>query len=216
MTADRGGRALLDGGGEGGESRARRLRRRAVIGAAGLVTLMWVLAPLTSGRDSTSPPPTGGGSWLPPGPSPSGEEAPGGASPAAPGPAGETGPAGPASEAPPRRVESEEEPVDQPSWSAVPAETPPETLEAIAAAVGARLRAELTGEGRAAYPETVWRRPPCCSWVKLTGLTADLTTGAAVRVVVEWETDQGRGSGPTYWSVDGEGRWSPAAAEAPG
>jgi hypothetical protein len=66
-------------------------------------------------------------------------------------------------------VHSEEEPVDQPVWAAVPADTPSEVLESVALAVEARLVAELTGEGREACPEVVWRDTPCCSWLRSRG-----------------------------------------------
>ena len=110
-------------------------------------------------------------------------------------------------------LHSEEEPADQPVWAAIPEDAPSEVLESLALAVEARLVAELTGEGREAYPEVVWRDAPCCSWVEVTGLVADFTISEAVRVIVEWETDQGRGSGPTYWSLDERGSWVAAIPE---
>ncbi len=117
-----------------------------------------------------------------------------------------------ASESP--EVHSEEEPAVQPRLSAIPPETPTATLDVLAEAVEARLAAELTGEGRADLGDVAWRNEPCCAWVTATGLVADFSNPDLVRVVVEWETDLGVGSGPTYWTPDGSGGWSPAVEGA--
>ena len=209
-----------------------RLRLGLMMGA-GLLTLTWVLAHLVAGPRSVeplAPGPPGDGTWLPPvagsvstdtSPVAAGRAA----TPAADTrPAGASGTSGELSEdavdefdegaGTPPRVHSEEEPEDEPLWAAVPVDTPPEVVGELAAAVEARLIAELTGEGREAYPEVVWRTAPCCSWVDVTGLVADFTISETVRVIVEWETDQGRGSGPTYWMLDETSRWVAAIAEA--
>jgi hypothetical protein len=110
-------------------------------------------------------------------------------------------------------VHSEEEPADQPTLAAVPPDTPSETLEELAEAVEARLVADLTGTGRDVYEGVVWRNEPCCASVTITGLVADFSNPQLVRVIVEWETDLGKGSGPTYWKPDLSGSWSLAAAE---
>lgn|GEM_PF-4465418 len=210
--------------------------RLGLIGVAGVLTLIWVVAPLVAGTgpaEPMAPGPPGDGSWLPPaagaltrevsaqstGSEPSPASSPEGTlqtSEAATTPArgiATTAVEHHAERAAPH-VHSEEEPADQPVWSAIPADTPPGVLEALAAAVEARLVAELTGEGREAYPEVVWLDAPCCEWVKVTGLVADVTIPKAVRVIVEWETDQGRGSGPTYWSLDETGGWVAAISVA--
>ncbi len=110
-------------------------------------------------------------------------------------------------------VHSEEEPADQPTLAAVPPETPTETLEALAEAVEARLAAELTGAGRDLYEDVAWRNEPCCVSVTITGLVADFGNPELVRVIVEWETKLGLGSGPTYWTPDSAGTWVLASGE---
>ncbi len=110
-------------------------------------------------------------------------------------------------------VHSEEEPAAQPTLAAVPRDTPTETLEELAEAVEARLVAELTGAGRDVYEGVVWRNEPCCVSVTITGLVADFSNPQLVRVIVEWETDLGEGSGPTYWVPDTAGSWALVSGE---
>ncbi len=110
-------------------------------------------------------------------------------------------------------VHSEEESAAQPTLAAVPPDTPTETLEELAAAVEDRLVAELTGAGRDVYEGVVWRNEPCCVSVIITGLVADFSNPQLVRVIVEWETDLGVGSGPTYWVPDTAGSWTLVSGE---
>ena len=112
---------------------------------------------------------------------------------------------------PHRHIESE--PADQPLWSAIPADTPHGLVKVLVEAVGVRLRAELTGEGRDAFPGVVWLDVPCCVWVEVTGVVADFSGSGAVRVLVEWKTDVGLGGGVSYWAVDEAGVWSMASGE---
>ena len=42
---------------------------------------------------------------------------------------------------------------------------------------------------------------------------ADFSNPQLVRVIVEWETELGEGSGPTYWVPDTAGSWSLATVE---
>ena len=93
--------------------------------------------------------------------------------------------------------------------TAVPADTSPVLLASLAAAVAARLTAETTGVGRDRYPDTLWRTRPCCEWVELRALAADFSDDT-VHVVVEWETELGSASGPSWWVTDQEGNWIPA------
>ena len=95
--------------------------------------------------------------------------------------------------------------------TATPADTSAADLAALAAAVEARLTAETTGHGRDLYPETLWRRAPCCEWVELRALTADFSAGDTVYVIVEWATDRGPSSGPSWWTTDPVGNWIPAS-----
>ena len=110
-------------------------------------------------------------------------------------------------------VHSEEEPAAQPTLAAVPPDTSTEKLEELAEAVEDRLVAELTGAGRDVYEGVVWRNEPCCVSVTITGLVADFSNPELVREIVEWETDLGEGSGPTYWVPDAAGSWALVSGE---
>lgn len=117
------------------------------------------------------------------------------------------------SEHPHSAAHSESEPVVKPLWSATPLDTPAQMVERLVDAVAVRLRAELTGEGRDAFPSVSWVEPPCCDWVEVTGVVADFSGSGAVRVLVEWETDVALGGGVSYWAVDDAGGWSLATGE---
>ena len=204
-------------------------RRVGVIVAVGLAAVVWALAPLMS--DSAPGPaesePSGFDVWRP---APAGDAASSSGGVEG-GPASTTSPqvvsAEDGNETAPAtvdvatvdtaipadgHVEGEEEPAVQPLWSVVPADTPSGVVEELVAAVAARLVAEMTGEGREDYPDVVWLSAPCCARVEVTGLVADFSTSGVVRVVAEWETDRGRGSGPTYWRLDDSGGWVLAVA----
>lgn len=94
--------------------------------------------------------------------------------------------------------------------TAIPADTSPVLLASLAAAVEARLTAETTGVGRDRYPDTLWRTRPCCEWVELRALAADFSDGDTVYVLVEWETEIGSASGPSWWTTDQDGNWIPS------
>ncbi len=190
----------------------------------GTVGVVWAVLPLLQGDDVSPPASTTPASpenmWVPePRPEPSDQSSATSVEPVdpdvdqlVPSTVASTEPehVGGAPELP--EVHSEEEPAVQPRLSAIPLETPAATLEALAEAVEARLAAELTGEGRADLGDVVWRNEPCCVWVTVTGLVADFSNPDLVRVVVEWETDLGVGSGPIYWTLDDSGGWVLAVA----
>jgi hypothetical protein len=195
------------------------------IALLGVVGVIWAVLPLLQGSDPTpeapATPPAVENTWVPEPAtnqtsetSPPAEEEPAPETTATTGEATSTTIAAPGdhSEDDPV-VHSEEEPADQPTLAAVPPDTPTETLEALADAVEARLVAELTGAGREVYEGVVWRNEPCCVSVTITGLVADFGNPQLVRVIVEWETDLGEGSGPTYWVPDSSGSWSLASVE---
>ena len=147
--------------------------RLVLIGTAGLLTLIWVLASLVKGTGPdkpVAPGPPGDGSWLPPEGGAMNRDASaisieGVPSPASPATSGtlQTGvelAATPADAAitavgehggeAAAHVHSEEEPADHPVWSAIPADTPAEVLEALAVAVAAQERS----------PAATRKRPP--------------------------------------------------------
>ena len=190
-------------------STSRHKPTRWIVAAAAGAGVLWAVLPLFSGGGGEPAIPRSGSEpWTP-------ETTVGGAAavetPPAPSPVPSPTPSG----YQPPRVHAEGEEAGQPTLAAVPATTSTAALETLADAVTARLVAELTGAGRDRYPGVVWRNPPCCGWVMLTGLVADVTNPDLVRVITEWETDAGEGSGPTYWTTDPSGDWTLAAEMSP-
>ncbi len=197
------------------------------IALLGVVGVTWAVLPLLQGSDPTPETPATApavdNTWVP---EPATDPSPGTPPPVVEEPAadtaittgGSTSPTAavagedPGGEGDPV-VHSEEEPAVQPTLAAMPPDTPTETLEDLAGAVEDRLVAELTGAGRDAYEDVVWRNEPCCVSVTITGLVADFSNPQLVRVIVEWETDLGVGSGPTYWVPDTAGSWTLVSGE---